>query len=101
MTFVAYESEANDWWEDLSYEDKLKAFFVVTNKIYKGDLIEKGTYRYVLYDVFKFDCDSYIVGMDSGYLDVHNAIYTRDDILAAAKKLAPEGAYDFTSNDVY
>jgi hypothetical protein len=24
-----------------------------------------------------------------------------DDILSAAKKLAPKGAYDFTCNDVY
>jgi hypothetical protein len=99
--FACDETKANSWWENLPYEDKLKAFYVVTKKIHKGDLLDNGSYRYVLYDVFQFDCDGYGLGVESGYMDIHNAIYSEDDILSAAKKLAPKGAYDFTCNDVY
>jgi hypothetical protein len=41
-------------------------------------MIDKGTYRYVLYDVFDFGPDAYSVGMECGYMDLHNAIDTKD-----------------------
>jgi len=74
-----YDIEAEQYWESLSYEDKIKAFYIVTKRIHKGDIIDQGSYRYVLYDVFGFDMDSYIVGMDSGYLDIHNSIVVYKD----------------------
>ena len=40
--------EDNDWWESLSYEDKLKAFRSVCRRIYEGDVEKRGSYRYVL-----------------------------------------------------
>lgn len=69
-----YDNECEAWWKDLSYEDKLKAFYVVTKRIHQGDVVDRGSFRYVLYDVFNFDMDSYLVGMDSGYMEIHNAI---------------------------
>ena len=69
-----YDNDAEKYWEALSYEDKLKAFYIVTKRIHKGDIVDNGSYRHVLYDVFGFDMDSYIVGMDSGYMEIHNSI---------------------------
>lgn len=69
-----YDIESEQYWDSLSYEDKLKAFYIVTKRIHKGDIIDNGSYRYVLYEVFGFDMDSYLVGMDSGYLNIHNNI---------------------------
>jgi hypothetical protein len=76
-----YDEDAEKYWEALSYEDKLKVFYIVTKRIHKGDIIDNGSYRHVLYDVFGFDMDSYIVGMDSGYMAIHNSIVVdKDDI---------------------
>lgn len=74
-----YAVQAEAFWEDLSYEDKLKAFYSVCKRIKKGDLIDSGSYRYVLYEVFGFDMDSYVVGMDCGYMDIHNAIIVNNE----------------------
>ena len=57
-----YDIESEQYWDSLSYEDKLKAFYIVTKRIHKGDIIDNGSYRYVLYEVFGFDMDSYLVG---------------------------------------
>jgi len=69
-----YDNEAEQFWEALSYEDKLKAFYIVSKRIHKGDVIDRGSFRYVLYNTFGFDMDSYVLGMDSGYMEIHNAI---------------------------
>jgi len=73
-----YDQKAEEYWKSLSYEDQLQAFYIVTKRIHKGDIVEKGSYRYVLYDTFGFDFDSYIIGLDSGYLDIHNGLVTND-----------------------
>jgi hypothetical protein len=73
-----YDRKAEEYWKSLSYEDQLQAFYIVTKRIHKGDIVEKGSYRYVLYDTFGFDLDSYIIGLDSGYIDIHNGLVTNE-----------------------
>lgn len=70
-----YEKECDDFWETLSYEDKLKAFYSVCKRLYQGEIKERRSYRGVLYDVFGFDLDAYGVGMECRYMELHNAIY--------------------------
>lgn len=70
-----YDKECDTWWNNLSYDDKLKAFYSVTKRIYQGDVKEHGSYRYVLYNVFGFEPDAYGIGMSSGYMAIHNAIF--------------------------
>ena len=70
-----YKKDVESFWDNLSYDDKLKAFFYVCSKIHKGDVEERGSYRHNLYQVFNFDMDSYIIGMNAGYLNLHNYIY--------------------------
>ncbi len=48
------EKESEDFWNSLSKEDQLKAFCAISRRIYKGEIEDRGTYRYVLYDVFGF-----------------------------------------------
>jgi len=69
-----YTANADAWWNNLSYDDKLKAFYSVCSRIHKGDFIEGKSYRGVLYDIFDFGLDSYSIGMMCGYLEIHNSI---------------------------
>jgi hypothetical protein len=78
-SLASYAAEADSWWESLPYEDKLLAFYSVVKRIYKGDIEEQGSYRYVLYDVFKFGPDAYGIGMDCGYMTLHNAIKSDEE----------------------
>ncbi len=74
----ARDIEYDEYWNSLSYEDQLKAFYSVVKRIHKGEVKDKGTYRYILYDIFGFGPESYALGMDCGFMDLHNAIYVVD-----------------------
>ena len=71
--------DSDAFWDGLSQEDRLKAFYSVCKRIHKGDVIDRGSYRYVLYDIFGFNFDAYTIGMNCGYLDIHNYITTPED----------------------
>ncbi len=71
----AYEEENDAWWNSLSEKEREDAFYAVVKRIYKGEIEEKGSYRYVLYDVFGFGFHMYGRGMDCGYMYLHNAIF--------------------------
>ena len=68
------EKQANAFWESLSYDDKCNAFHAIVSRIVDGEIKQKGSYRYVLYDVFGFGPDMYVRGMDCGYMGLHNSI---------------------------
>lgn len=78
MADVKDESEA--YWNNLSKEDQLKAFCAVSRRIYKGELIDRRSYRGVLYDVFGFGPEAYIPAQMSNYLEIHNALYGDDTL---------------------
>ena len=65
-------------------------------RIVKGDLEDKGTYRYVLYSVFGFGPEAYVRAQMAGYLTIHNSIWDsqhEERLLAAfAKSLGVEDA---------
>ena len=69
-----YERECDEYWNALSYEERLKAFYSVISRVVKGELEDKGSYRYLLYDVFGFGPDAYTIGMECGFLRLHNSI---------------------------
>lgn len=72
---ILYESALDDWWNNLTQEEREDAFYAVVKRIHKAELEDKGSYRYALYDVFGFDASMYGRGMDCGYMALHNAIY--------------------------
>ena len=75
-----YDDEADQLWNSLSQEDKQRAFYSVIKRLVKGELRDRGTYRYILYDVFGFDSSSYFMGMNCGYMELHNSIYTQQEM---------------------
>ena len=70
-----FAKETETWWENLSYDDQLRAFFYVTSKLYESDVKEQGTYRYFLYNKMNFGPEAYSLGMQSGYLELHNLLF--------------------------
>lgn len=74
-----YETKNNEWWNSLSEEEKEDAFYAVVKRIHKAEFIDKGSYRWALYDVFGFDPGMYSRGMDCGFMDLHNAIEINED----------------------
>lgn len=76
----AYEKTCEEFWDKLSYDDKLKAFYSVVKRIHQAELVDRGSYRWALYDVFGFDMDAYGIGMECGYMELHNSIYTKEEI---------------------
>ena len=70
-----YENDCNSYWNSLSKDDQMMAFYSVCSRIHQGDIVEKGSYRHVLYNTFGFGFDSYLIGMECGYMDIHNEIF--------------------------
>ena len=68
------EREADEFWDSLTLEQKHNAFYSVVKRIHQGDIVDKGSYRYVLYDVFGFGPEAYGLGMDCGYMAIHNCL---------------------------
>jgi hypothetical protein len=71
----AIEQDSEQYWNSLSKEDQLKVFCAVCRRIYQGDIVDKGTYRYVLYNVFEFGPEAYAPAQLAGYLAIHNSIF--------------------------
>jgi Mg2+ and Co2+ transporter CorA len=72
------EEQQEAYWNSLTKEQQLDVFCAVARRIHKGDMIDKGSYRYVLYEVFDFGPEAYMPAQMAGYLDIHNAIFTAD-----------------------
>jgi hypothetical protein len=89
-----FESKIDTWWDNLSPQDREWAFYSVCKRIYKGEIVEKGSYRYVLYDVFGFDKNMYVQGMDCGFMALHNSIIN-DKQFAEANKWITEYPCDY------
>lgn len=79
------DADAELFWSRLTYTDKCNAFHYVISKIIEGEIKVKGSYRYVLYDIFGFGPDMYTRGMDCGYMALHNSIMN-DEQFAEANK---------------
>lgn len=69
------ESDQEEYWNSLSKEQQLKAFCAVVRRIHKGELEDRGTYRYILYQVFGFGPESYAQAQLAGFLALHNSIF--------------------------
>ena len=95
----AYQKEADELFNALPQDDRLKVFCAVVKLIAKGELDEKGSYRHVLYDTFKFGHDSYAVAQCAGYLDLHNSIYDYDDLHRMIEKFVTDHM-DITKDDL-
>ena len=69
------ENQQEQYWNSLSKEQQLDAFCCVVRRILKGDVEQRGSYRYVLYDVFEFGPEAYVSAQLAGYLTIHNLLW--------------------------
>ena len=74
-----HDVEMDDWWNQLTPEEREAAFYSVCKRLHQGELKERGSYRHVLYNVFGFDPGMYVNGMDCGYMALHNAIFDGEE----------------------
>lgn len=77
---ASYEKQCSEFWEKLSYDDKLAAFYSVVSRLTQGELKVPRSYRGILYDIFGFGPDGYGIGMQCGFMELHNAIYMKDEL---------------------
>lgn len=68
--FIDSETE----WNALSEKQKLLIFCAISRRIYKGEIEDRGSYRYVLYEIFGFGPEAYVPAQVSRYLEIHNSI---------------------------
>jgi hypothetical protein len=85
----ATEDQQETFWNSLSKEDQIKCFCAVSRRIYKGEIEDRGTYRYVLYDVFHFGPEAYVQAQDAGYLAIHNTLWDGQDSRQTVKMKNP------------
>ena len=72
------EQRQEEYWNSLSKDDQLKAFCAVVRRIVQAELKDKGSYRWALYDVFGFGPESYVQGMECGFMALHNSIIEKE-----------------------
>jgi len=80
------EKKSEEFWNSFSKEEQLDLFCAVSRRIYKGEIKDKGSYRYVLYNTFGFDTDAYAQAQCSEYISIHNAIYDGERLSDTVKK---------------
>jgi len=88
-----YKDECEDYWASLSEEEKLKVFYSVISRVVQGELKNKGSYRHVLYEVFGFGPEAYVIGMQCGFLDLHNSIFTGEELTKLREMRYNEAGY--------
>jgi len=72
------ELESEQYWNSLTKDQQLQVFCAVSRRIYKGEIKDQGTYRWVLYNVFEFGPEAYAPAQMAGYLSIHNAIFNSE-----------------------
>jgi len=73
------ENESEEYWNSLTKDEQLKVFCAVVRRIHKGELQDRGSYRYVLYQTFGFGPEAYAQAQMSGYLSIHNALFDSEE----------------------
>ena len=76
----SFVQERETFWNTLDRDEQLLAFCEVISRLTKAELVDKKSYRGVLYDAFDFGMESYVCAQISGFLDLHNAIVRKDDV---------------------
>ncbi len=90
------ENEQETYWNSLTTEQQLMCFCAISRRIHKGEIEDKGTYRWVLYNVFGFGPEAYAPAQMAGYLTIHNSIFNSENeerlLTVFAKSLGVEDA---------
>lgn len=85
-------AEDDAWWDSLDYDGKSQAFRQIIKLMYKAEVMDRGSYRYALYDIFGLD---YGDGL-TYYMQLHNLICQG---LAAEEKACTKDDTDVRNDD--
>jgi len=85
-----YQQMANSYYSGLEPEEQLWAFCAIIEKLCKGELDEKRSYRGILYDTFGWGPEAYAAAQCAGFLGLHNAIYNFEDLEHVFKRTLDE-----------
>lgn len=79
------KSISETFWKSLSSEEQLWVFCAITRRMSDAYLGENGgcSYRRFLYDVMDWGPEAYASAQCSGFLDIHNSIFSTDDLVNA------------------
>ena len=77
--FQKMEEEQEAFWNSLDEDQQLMAFCAVARRIRKGEIIDRRSYRGMLYDIFGWGPEAYLPAQLAGYMDVHNAIFSSSE----------------------
>lgn len=79
---IEHERQISEkFWEDLSSEEQLWVFCAIMRRLHKGYLEDGGrSYRGTLYGVMGWGPEAYASAQCAGFLDIHNSIFTDDDL---------------------
>jgi hypothetical protein len=97
------------WWENLPSEEQQWAFYNVCRRIYQGDVIDRRSYRGVLYDTFGWGPEAYAIGMEARYMELHNLLhdavegdtkYTQRDLDRINQELEDAAKHDRSQKEV-
>lgn len=85
-----YQDMANSYYSNLEPEEQLWAFCAVVERLCKGELDERRSYRGVLYDTFGWGPEAYAAAQHAGFLGLHNSIYRFEDLEHVLKQTLKE-----------
>lgn len=70
------KKEVDKWWDGLSEDERKKAFYSVCSRIYEAEIVDRGSYKFALYDKFNFTPGdgSFGLGIECGFKALHDTI---------------------------
>lgn len=85
----AYEQQNDNWWNNLTEEERELAFYAVCKRLHQAEVVEQRSFRGTLYGVFGFGPHMYGTAMDCGFMSLHNAIFDGGEFMSisGAKEL--------------
>lgn len=84
------KSLSESFWSSLDSEEQLWTFCAVMRRLQEGELQQGRSYRGVLYGTFGWGPEAYVPAQCSGFLDIHNSIYTDEDLAKVVKGVIKE-----------
>lgn len=69
-----YDQKSKELWESLDEETQLKLFYWIVKNITESEFIDNLSYDSILYNKFKFSDKAHSVGINSGFMRLHNSI---------------------------
>jgi hypothetical protein len=85
-----YQQMANTYYSGLEPEEQLWAFCSIVEKLSRGELDERRSYRGILYDTFGWGPEAYAAAQTAGFLGLHNSIYNFENLETVLKNTLKE-----------